>query len=608
MGCDVQVEIDKSSTSGTFTNYDLISGVVKLTTTSSISLAYIQVKLEGISTTELTVPKGRQGREKNREKKDKLLQDVHKVLYDSLIVFPPENIRLVSTSKEFTLTPGNYTYPFEFKIPLNNACSKVSGVTNKILINKKFDVVINNGNFNSAVLKNAANNYLQGYTNPNAQNSRQQSKQQSMNQQNYHIQSQLPPSLGNTGDPASVRYFVKVTCKRSSFLKMNLRAFDPFKFLPLDLDAHNQPLVEGRLYEEYREMFYRKDMVFKDRLPEIVGVKPEPIKALPKLPASIPPKRGFILSLFGTPSPPPARNTSTQRGASSGVEVNTTSVPFSFEVRFRYPASVTPLHPPLFQLFFVTDVNPSKYSLAQYGKPDESNGLGVIYLQRLTIELRSTTHISVLETDGATSDIHQAKSEQTFQLCNNTYHNLQFDLKSAKRLKSSSASSTGFVSAGAYELEIPRKYFDNWDIPPHLAPTFATCNINRTYSLSIVAGVSSEQIVDMNNRTEVERKVRYVDLFCPEVKVMSGLKLTSTLHSNASGTSLGRSDRKGSVGPEWQPTLPKRPSVHSVPSEKGSASSAEDVSQLPPTYDDVVRESTFQDNSEHYRARRRYGG
>lgn len=601
MGCDVKVEINKSDTSGTFTNYDLISGVVKLTTTSSISLAYIQVKLEGISTTELTVPKARPGRDKNREKRDKLLQDVHKVLYDSLIVFPPEKIRLVSTAKEFTLVPGNYTYPFEFKIPLNNACAKMTGLTNKILINKKFDVVINNGNFNSTVLKNAANNYLQAYTNPGAHQKTQQSKAQSMQQQLYHIQSQLPPSLGNSGDPASVRYFVKVTCKRSSFLKTNLRAFDPFKFLPLDLDIHNQPLVEGRLYEEYREVFYRKDMVFRDRLPEIGGLKPDPAKALPKIPAAAPPKRGFM-SLFASPSPPGR----TQARTSSGTEVSTISVPFSFEVRFGYPASVVPLQPPTFRLFFVSDVSPSKYSLAQYEKPDDSNGLGVIFLQRLTIELRSSTQISVLENDGASNEIHQARSEQAFQLCNNTYQNLQFDLKNAKRLVSSSASSTGFVSTGAYELEIPRKYFDNWDIPHNLAPTFLTCNISRTYSLSIVAGVSSGRVSDFNNRAEVETKIKYVDLFCPEVKVRSGLKLTSTLHSNASGSSVGRSDVKGSAGPDWQPSLPKRPSVHSVPSDKGSASSAEDVSRLP-TYDDAVRESTFQDNSEHYRARMRYG-
>lgn len=606
MGCDVRVEIDKTSTGGTFTNHDLISGEVKLTTTTSISLTYIQVKLEGISTTHLTIPKGRPG----KDRKDKLLQDVHKVLYDSLIVFPPENVRQVSSTKEFTLTPGNYTYPFQFKIPLNNECAKLSGLTNKILINKKnFDVVLNNGNFNSNFIKNAASSYIQQYTNPASHQKLQQKQHQNMQLQYYHIQSQLPPSLGKVGDTANVRYFVKVTCKRSSFLKSNLRAFDPFMFLPLDLDIHNQPLVEGRRsYEEYREVFYRKDLVFKDRLPQIVGVKTDPKKALPKTPVTVPQKKGFMLSFFGSSSSASNVRPATTTRTSKGVEVNTVSVPFSFEVRFRHPAFIIPLHPPSFKLYFVTDVNPSKYSLAQYDKPDESNGLGVIFLQRLTMELRSVTQISVLETDGAMNEIHQAKSEDVYQLCNNTYQNLQFDLKNAKRLKLSSASSSGFVAANAFELEVPRKYFDNWDLPTNLPPTFQTCNISRKYNLTIVAGFSSEVISDFANKAEVDRKIKYVDLYCPEVKVLSGLKLTSTLHSNASGGSVGHfNDRKNSAGPDRKPSLPERPSTTSINSGSGRSSvSAEDTSRLP-TYDDVVRESTFQDDSEHFRARRRYG-
>lgn len=605
MGYDVRVEIDKTRTGGTFTNHDLISGTVKLTTTSSILLTYIQVKLEGIATTQLTIPKGRPG----RDRKDKLLQDVHKVLYDSLIVFPPENVRQVSSTKEFTLTPGNYTYPFEFKIPLNTACAKMSGLTNKISINKKsFDLVLNNGNFNSNFIRNTANSYIQQYTNPANHQKTQQKQQQTMQLQNYHIQSQLPPSLGKVSDPASVRYFVKVTCKRSSFLKANLRAFDPFMFLPLDLDIHNQPLVEGRRsYEEYKEVFYRKDLVFKDRLPQIVGVKTDPKKALPKTPIAVPQKKGFMLSFFGSSSPSYLRPNLPTR-TSKGMEITTVSVPFSFEVRFRHPAFVIPLHPPSFKLYFVTDVNPTKYSLAQYDKPDDSNGLGVVFLQRLTMELRSVTQISVLETDGATNEIHQARSEDVYQLCNNTYQNLLFDLKNAKRLKLSSASSSGFVSANAYEMEVPRKYFDNWELPSNLPPTFQTCNISRKYSLTIVAGFSSEVITDFGNKAEVERKIKYVDLFCPEVKVLSGLKLTSTLHSNASGASVGRlNDRKNSAGPDRKPSLPERPSTTSINSGSGrSSASAEDTSRLP-TYDDVVRESSFQDDSEHFRARRRYG-
>ncbi|PIS57996.1 hypothetical protein CJI97_001052 [Candidozyma auris] len=612
MGIDVRVDVDRHENGGTFTNYDLIHGVVRLTTTTSISLTFIQVKLEGIATTQLTVP--RVLKKKNqKENRDKLLQDVHKVLYDSLIVFPPENVRNVSSSKEFTLTPGDYTYPFQFKIPLNNSCVKTSGISNKVSFSRdNRQILVNNGNFNTNLIKNVAQNYFQAY--PNTPSSLPDGQKM----QNYHVTTQLPPSISDMGSFASVRYFVKVTCKRSSVFKANLRAFDPFTFLPLDLDSHNRPLFEGQQFEEFREVFFRKEMVFKNRIPEIVGIKvskraaADCKKALPSTPPL--PQRKSIFSSFlggGTSSPPtpPTRPASSSRRSSSSntslrhtsaaYEINASNVPFSFEVRFKYRPYLVPSHLPTFKLFLLSPQNPSRYSLAQYGYPDESNGLGVIYFQKLTVELRSTTNISVVETDGAGDVTHHGKSEDVIQLCNNTYQNLQFDLHDAKTSRSSSATSSSYVDTNMHELEIPRKYFDNCVVPGDLAPSFKTCNITRKYSLVIVGGFSSERISDFKDRAEVEKKVRYVDLFCSDVQVLSGLKLTSWLHSNASESNVSRTS-------DSKPALPERPSSKTRPSDDAHSSSSKDGESRLPTYDDVVRESSYQDDGEHLRARRRY--
>lgn len=609
MALDVRVDVDRRENGGTFTNYDVIHGVVRLTTTASISLSYIQVKLEGVATTQMTVPRTLKKR-KDKETREKLLQDVHKVLYDSVIVFPPENVRNVSNSKEFTLTPGDYTYPFQFKIPLNNSCVKTLGITNKVLFNRdNRQVLVNNGNFNTNLIKNVAQNYFQAYPNQG------QGPPDVPKDNGYHVNTQLPPSISDMGLFANVRYFVKVTCKRSSVFKTNVRAFDPFTFLPLDLDSHNRPLFEGQQFEEFREVFYRKEMVFKNRIPEIVGIKVSkkpPVdykKALPSTPPL--PQRKSIFSSFlggGAPSPPtpPVRPSSSRRSSgssnsirqtSAAYEISSSNVPFSFEVRFKYRSYLIPSHLPTFKLYLLLHHNPARYSLAQYGYPDESNGLGVIYFQKLSIELRSTTNISVLETDGAGEAVHQGKSEEVIQLCNNTYQNLQFDLHDAKMLRSSSATSSSYVDTNIHELEIPRKYFDNCMLPDGLAPSFKTCNITRKYSLVIVGGFLSERIVDFKDRAEVEKKVRYVDLHCPDVQVLSGLKLTSWLHSNASESNISRtSDQK--------PALPERPSV-SLGTEEVQGNGKEAESRLP-TYDDVVRESSYQDDGEHLRARRRY--
>lgn len=626
---DVKIEIDRSSTGGTFTNYDIIKGTVRLIVTNSITLNYIQVKLEGVSKSQLSIPRerrenGRRDRgRRERDRKDKLLQDVHKALYDTVIVFPPDNVRQVSQAKDFTLTPGNYSYPFEFKLPLNNSCVQLQGITNKVLFNKKnFDLIINNGNFNANTIKNMAQQYSQPMKGGGAP----------QKHRDYHIVSQLPPSLSGLGEFASIKYYVKVTCKRSSFLKANLRSVDPFIFLPLDLDSHNQPLVHGGDYEEYREVFVRKEMMFSDRIPEIVGlvVAPEkkPLPQAPSTSASAS-RKGFLLRFINGPAsaPPTSSPSLSTRKKSDLVGVESKDVPFSFEVRFRHPAFLIPTKSPSFKLYFVSNIKPSRYSLAQYGKPEESNGLGVIYLQKLIVELTSTTIISVLETDGSVLDIHKAKHVDNINVCNNAYQNLKFDLKNCRRLKSSSATSTNATLNDVYELEIPRKYYDNCVLPDYLSPSFKTCNISRSYRLSIVAGISCEKVSDPTNASEVDRKVQYVDLQCPDIKVLSGLNMTSTLHSNASGTSLpgktngsprpsypftGDEKRQGSFSSEITPTLPQRPvfpSEKRKPSAVSDVASYDDVSSDPqplPTYDDVVRESSYQDNSEHLRARRRY--
>lgn len=599
MGLDVVVEIDKGKVGGTFTNFDIISGVVKLTTTNALSLSYIQVKLEGVAKTELLIPPRERDDRRNRNKKDELRLDVHKVLYDTVIVFPPENVRSVATSKDFTLLPGTYTYDFSFKIPLSSSCAKVTGISNKIQFNKN-NLVINNGNMSMALLRNAANSFLQPASGPQIQPN-----------QGYHTESQLPPSLSMKDEVATVRYFVKVTCKRPSILKTNLRAVDPFNFLPLDMEDYNTSFREGQQFEEYKERFFRKDLVFKNRLPDVVGVK-VPQKSLPQ-PPDPPRKSSFLGSLLGgsprtSPSMP---SRSSFSGSSPGVGY--TDVRFAFEMRLPHPVCLSPTAPPNFKLYLACDIDPAQFSLAKYGKPDQTNGLGKVYLQSLKFDLKATTYLSVLDTDGVYKEIHQSKIEEVFSLCNNSYKNLEFDLMNCKRQKSTSATSSSYIEANSYELAIPLKYYENFEIPRRLAPSFHTCNITRTYALVVTAGITS----DRSSSTDSRQSTQYVELVCPDIRLLSGLKITSTLHSNASGTSLSKpqDQRRDSLNKMFsnnlslndrKPPLDQHPSAGSLPSDSMVSSVSVDGPSQLPTYDDVVRERSFQDDSVHQRARLRY--
>ncbi|KAG2736568.1 hypothetical protein G9P44_000658 [Scheffersomyces stipitis] len=626
---DVIVEIDRSSTGGTFTNYDIIKGTITLVVTNSITLNYIQVKLEGVARTELRIRNDHRHRRgnRNRNQNERFIQDVHKVLYDAMIVFPPDNVRQVSKAKEFTLTPGNYTYPFEFKIPLNNACVKLSGITNKIQYNKnRNDLVINNGNFNSEIVRNRANQLVQSFSNGNQSNSSNNGG--NYKQSNYHVNTQLPPSLSGIGEFANVTYFVKVTCKRASFFVPNLRAHDPFIFLPLDIDDHFSR-IDNHVYEEYREVFVRKELIFKDRIPEIVGVKIPPQatekKILPKAPDIPPKKPGFFQKFMGSqpgtylPSPVPVHKN--QGSHAYYPEIESKDVPFSFEVRFRYPAFLIPTKPPSFKLYLMSLLKPSRYTLTEYGRPEDSNGLGVVYLQKLVVDLTSITLVSVLEEGGGVygNEIHTGSHEEVINVCNNSYKNLKFDLKNCHKMKTPSSVGVDPEASNVYELEIPTKYFENCILPDHLSPSFKTCNITRKYNLSITAVFSSEKIVDHSSSREFHKKTRSVTLECANIKVLSGLNMTSTLHSNASQPSLPRTSSISSGVPPPVPHVAKRPStvsiekppLHARQSFENSENSLEDIGNGEvegelPTYDDVVRESSYQDDSEHIRARRRY--
>lgn len=505
MGNDIRIEIDRTTSGGKFTNYDTVSGTVTMVVTSSLAVSNILVKLEGIASTEMMISKARRNdRSKDRGERGRRILDEHRVLYNTVVVFPPENVRQVSKAKGFTLTPGNYQYPFEFKIPLNSSCVKATGITNAVKFNpQRFDFSVNNGNFNSANVKHMATQYASSLSGAvKAQHSQEIS--------DYHVTSQLPPSLSLKNDFASIRYFVKVTCKRASLIKVNLRATDPFTFVPLNLDEKQQ-IMDGKRLEEYREVFVRKEIIFRNKTADINGVKTPGDKQLPPHPKP----RGFFLRIMDPGS-------GIQRPQSSNVP--STDLHFFFEVRFLHPAVLLPGKQPSFRLFLVTTTNPRMYTNANSGRPDESNGLGVIYMQRLVVELRSLTRISVLEEDGSYKSLHRAEHTEVVPMANNYLQNLKLDLRDAvKQLSTSSSMMSNWGPKELWELEVPSRCYANSILPDRITPSFTTCNISLQYDLLVVGGFSSERVSDIRNEAEVAARVRYVELSCPGTRVLSDI-------------------------------------------------------------------------------------
>ncbi|EWC45797.1 hypothetical protein DRE_05134 [Drechslerella stenobrocha 248] len=180
-----------------YTNLDILSGHVSLDLTSDETISSIVVKLEGLVRTRLKEPK------RNDEDRDskRWETELHKVLYLTKTVFPADEVQKQTTSTAgFKLKKGEYKYPFQFRIPINNVCIPPTGILKTLSeFGQGFDAV------------------------------------KEAREQESHVRTTLPPSLsGIPNDMAWCRYFVKVTLNRPQFYRTNTRKLELFVLLPIE--------------------------------------------------------------------------------------------------------------------------------------------------------------------------------------------------------------------------------------------------------------------------------------------------------------------------------------------------------------------------------------
>jgi len=98
----------------TYTNLDFITGKVVVTSSSSVKVSSIVVKLEGESRSRLMPPTTPQN------ERPRPVLEFHKILYKVQMVFPPPEVmneRIAGPGgSTYTLPPGQHEYPFRFKV------------------------------------------------------------------------------------------------------------------------------------------------------------------------------------------------------------------------------------------------------------------------------------------------------------------------------------------------------------------------------------------------------------------------------------------------------------------------------------------------------------
>lgn len=211
----VSISLDHPHTH--YTNLDIIQGRVFLRVPTPSNVSSIIVKLEGEARTRLLVAV-----RPDRPEKQRPVLEVHKLLYQSQVLWPANAPPDIATSKAtYTLNVGQYEYPFQFKIPLNNSCQ----TSNSLSTNVSFTNIV------PEVAKTPTR----------------------------HVKQTLPPSLNGFPGEAEVGYFVKVTVNRPQFFKENPRAMANFTLLPIEPPRPSQ--ADGEAYARRQHQFLEEPAI-----------------------------------------------------------------------------------------------------------------------------------------------------------------------------------------------------------------------------------------------------------------------------------------------------------------------------------------------------------
>lgn len=234
VSCKVTLQVDPPcECRRIYSPLDEITGKVLVSTKRPVSLHSIHIKLSGDLTTFINDFYFDQ-----RGKKKKLPRtESHELLFDAATLFPPREVQLYSKSKSYILPEGNFEYPFKFKLPKNAACGD----------------------------RLTAQYYSHMYNTESESLCKLYHRKQD-ERVHKHLISILPPSIPlfkavSTEDipfSFSIIYELKVTVRRSSLLKYNIRRIIPLDLRPLCssmIASHNLASVTPTVMQAEGSMF-----------------------------------------------------------------------------------------------------------------------------------------------------------------------------------------------------------------------------------------------------------------------------------------------------------------------------------------------------------------
>lgn len=424
--CDIHLSLIPTRPDS-YTSLDTLRGKVLINVNKEIDVENVQVKFEGFAKTEIEVRERVHSANGSTQTRHVVKKETHTLVHQTKTLFPPPNVRNVSNSKtKFTLTPGEYEYDFQFTVPMTNECGDTF-----------------NPNYNSF----------------------------------RHFPTPLPPSCAGAGH--SVNYLIKVTIRRASWLKTNIREIKTPHLRPFD------PIDEILAFSQ--PLFLSKESTLTGMIPKRIATTEKPSGpesyTIPKKNSISERSSNFFRSVFKSDTEDPHL-------------VDGQDVPFALEARIDGPF-VTTSQAPNYQLFITSKHGPEKYR----GIDNQSSGLGQFILKSLRIELAAFANL--------TAESHTEVTGATYPIL--TLNNLNYEIDLADLAPNTLAQQA--QNAPPYQLAINPTLYQDATVKETVPPTFRTCNIFLEHKLQIVA------VFAENAKSWTSKKV----VLSAPVKVLSGI-------------------------------------------------------------------------------------
>ncbi|KAL8369995.1 hypothetical protein RB595_000382 [Gaeumannomyces hyphopodioides] len=559
-----------------YTNLDVVSGRVVLSLTRAEQVGAVVVKLEGESRTALGVPatdpnlppgsyphnpRVRPGRRNYGPPgaPGSIVHENHKILYRVQQVFPGPEVP--PHAVPVWLNPGQHTFQFRFKIPMDNGCGDPNSMA-------QLGGLGGAGGFGDSA------GGLFGIGGIRVMDGSRQLLYS-------HVTKQLPPTFAGLPHQAEVGYYVKVTVQRPGLLKENWRYQLNFRLLPLE---------PPRVIPTGQEAYARRPFTFHPRSPGSTAAAESGGK-----------KKGFFSSSsksnnpFFSHSSSPSSAANAGEGGSNDANGNNSGTNGNGNSTTGTPAADQPLQRGLPPAVEVSARLPYP-SILTMGKPlplrmiarKLAPSLEPVFLTSLHAELVASTTVRCQDLTNVETNRWVVVSRP----------NLSVPVVAPDGPVNDELVLPADSLWGGADCRVPGALGQ-----AGMTPTFTTCNLSRTFRLEIKVGLSWGLRATLPRGTQPQTIL--LPLVFSSIDVYSGLvsleRKAAEQAAATSGVTSGESSSSGAAHrpaatagvppalPPRRPTMPSQAATTAGPTQGGQPGEFEEP---PPSYEEAMNSKT----------------